>query len=130
MPDWCESEVSIYFKDKNQLDDFLNKVESTKNIEKDLKNNKSIYKELFNIFLPNPNNFQSSIDWNINNWGTKWDAVVKDIIIYNEDASVLINMETAWSPPEAFFKHFIDIYKGTAVIISFINWENIYIGDD
>tara|TARA_R100000234_G_scaffold23785_1_gene13616 strand:+ start:975 stop:1463 length:489 start_codon:yes stop_codon:yes gene_type:complete len=36
--------------------------------------------------------------WNIDNWGTKWDAYNTDIHDYG--SSVVMSFQTAWAPPE------------------------------
>jgi len=48
-------------------------------------------------------------DWQIANWGTKWDARVED---YQDDnpKDVMVYFDTAWSPPTEFFKFFADKY--------------------
>lgn len=43
-------------------------------------------------------------DWQIANWGTKWDARVEEYGI--TDGEVYVYFETAWSPPVEFFKWF------------------------
>ena len=37
--------------------------------------------------------------WNIQNWGTKWDACNVDIE-YADESQIEITFDTAWSPPE------------------------------
>ena len=48
-------------------------------------------------------------DWQIGNWGTKWDARVED---FDDDkpSDVMVYFDTAWSPPTEFFKFFADKY--------------------
>ena len=47
--------------------------------------------------------FKSWYDWNIANWGTKWDLCEPDIQII-DDNTIQINCQTAWSPPVAAFE--------------------------
>lgn len=53
-------------------------------------------------------------DWNINNWGTKWDAAescIDDIAIdwlNPKSSSIQISFETAWSPPTRFYDELLD----------------------
>tara|TARA_B100001057_G_scaffold478355_1_gene548680 strand:+ start:410 stop:1057 length:648 start_codon:yes stop_codon:yes gene_type:complete len=48
-------------------------------------------------------------DWNVNNWGTKWDAseiCIDDISIDFKDpssSSIQVSFQTAWSPPTRFY---------------------------
>jgi hypothetical protein len=61
--------------------------------------------ELLTWMVPQPN-FEGDQDWyqwNINNWGTKWD--ISDVYIDNaaEPDSIEFSFSTAWAPPvEAF----------------------------
>ena len=48
--------------------------------------------------------YSSWYDWNINNWGTKWDLCDVTATLPHED-TVLLHFDTAWSPPvEAYAK--------------------------
>ncbi len=42
-------------------------------------------------------------DWNINNWGTKWDIDGKYSELDGDDYSFQVTFETAWSPPEQIY---------------------------
>ena len=42
-------------------------------------------------------------NWNINNWGTKWDIDGKYSQIDGDDYSFQVTFETAWSPPEQIY---------------------------
>ena len=41
-------------------------------------------------------------DWNINNWGTKWDTSEVGIDSYSSD-HIQLSFDTAWSPPIRFY---------------------------
>lgn len=41
-------------------------------------------------------------DWNVRNWGTKWDAC--DATLDRDDTELAYNFSTAWSPAEGAFK--------------------------
>ena len=61
--------------------------------------------ELLNWMVPQPNfeNDQDWYQWNVNNWGTKWD--ICDVYIDNdaEEDSITFSFSSAWAPPvEAF----------------------------
>jgi hypothetical protein len=46
-------------------------------------------------------------DWNITNWGTKWDA--GDVYVQTtDDLTASISFQTAWSPPEPIFKAIVE----------------------
>lgn len=60
-------------------------------------------------------------NWNIANWGVKWDADVYDINqgFYTEDkiekVDIRINFTTAWCPPTLWFDHISRVLKDEAV---------------
>ena len=48
--------------------------------------------------------FKDWYDWNVNNWGTKWDFSL-DNVERHEDGSVTASFDSAWAPPiEAYVK--------------------------
>ena len=47
--------------------------------------------------------FKSWYDWNIANWGTKWDLCEPEIERV-DDNTIVINCQTAWSPPDTAFE--------------------------
>ena len=47
--------------------------------------------------------FKSWYDWNIANWGTKWDLCDADVQ-RTDDNTIVINCQTAWSPPDTAFE--------------------------
>jgi len=49
-------------------------------------------------------------DWQIANWGTKWDARVEEYDDSNADIEVYVYFDTAWNAPDEFFKFFADKY--------------------
>lgn len=42
-------------------------------------------------------------DWSVANWSTKWDACESDIEEFSNEF-LAINFETAWAPPEGWFR--------------------------
>ena len=64
--------------------------------------------------------FQVGMDWynwNVRNWGTKWDIAVSDADKYanttlevNEDGSLLYHFETAWSPVSEVISKLSEMY--------------------
>jgi hypothetical protein len=47
--------------------------------------------------------YESWYEWNIAHWGTKWD-LCQPVISRIDDNTVVINCQTAWSPPVAAFE--------------------------
>lgn len=51
-------------------------------------------------------------DWQVGNWGTKWDARVEDFDDSDPDQTY-VYFETAWSPPVEFMKWFVSKHPNT-----------------
>ena len=50
-------------------------------------------------------------DWNLKSWGTKWDVeVLKSNCIIDEE-EIILDFNTAWSPPEAFLQNLQQKYQ-------------------
>ena len=54
----------------------------------------------FEHFVPAPTGVTDRYQWNIDNWGTKWDLESPDVSI--SDTCISLSFSTAWSPPDAF----------------------------
>jgi len=88
MPNWCYNNVKISFDSEN---------------EQELRDKVRFDKDLFCQFAPMPESVGDGwYEWNISNWGTKWDAQPFDINW--EDDCVTFQLETAWSPPIGFYE--------------------------
>ena len=91
MPNWCYNKVKI-----SPLNDEVLEAKLRESVKED--------KELFIQFVPQPE-FEGDQDWymwNIENWGTKWDATPTSIS-WNEN-EVTFSLDTAWSPPLQFYR--------------------------
>jgi len=92
MPNWNYNVVEVSHSQKKMLAKF----------KKGCKNG------LFTEFLPIPeDNKDQWYEWNINNWGTKWDVDGIDCVI--EDNTTKVAFDTAWSPPIAFYEHLVEL---------------------
>jgi hypothetical protein len=50
-------------------------------------------------------------DWNIANWGTKWDASDAEIVLEHYDgdiAELTVVFDTAWAPPTEFYNELVE----------------------
>lgn len=47
-------------------------------------------------------------DWNINNWGTKWDFSLENVERH-EDGSVTASFDSAWSPPTTAYGRLVEL---------------------
>lgn len=99
MPNWCSN--TVYLKHKDPA--MLQKAADGFNGE-----------GLFAAFLPTPPKLledESWYNWNLENWGTKWDVSAGE---YDEQAVVEFNQlniafHSAWSPPIAFYDHLVEL---------------------
>jgi hypothetical protein len=63
--------------------------------------------DLFNKLVPRPpgiSEYQNSSEWEIANWGAKWDATPQDIF-WPDKYTVNFEILTAWGPPIAFYEN-------------------------
>jgi hypothetical protein len=52
--------------------------------------------------------------WRVANWGTKWDACDHEILEYDfseDPSSIVIEFNTAWSPPAVWFAAIVDRHQ-------------------
>jgi hypothetical protein len=91
MPNWCNNSVRLSAS-KEKIDALVAVLED--------KDNQQVFQHL----RPMPDSEKENwYDWNINNWGTKWDMSIIDWD-REDDATVWIAFDTAWSPPEALYE--------------------------
>ena len=84
MPNWCNNLIRISGPraDVQRLANLLNGTE-----------------EPFSVIFPRPaSEDENWYDWNIANWGTKWDA--NDFNMSVSDSDIHMHFSTAWSPSE------------------------------
>ena len=106
MPNWCDNDLYIIGK----IDDvILFKTENLRHDELD-----------FSLKLPKPDG-EKWYDWNMHNWGTKWNC--KNSVVNNiapdedddENAIMVISFETAWSPPLKWVKYISKQYPDLTI---------------
>ena len=122
MPNWCSNRVSFYSDDTSALEKLKNIFESDEPFNSlvpapDWKNTPNDKGELpvlremkdtegrvihTTYDFPDGKNDDRWYDWNICNWGTKWE--VSDVECDHWDGnSFECEFETAWSPPEGIY---------------------------
>ena len=122
MPNWCSNRVSFYSDDTSALEKLKNIFESDEPFNSlvpapDWKNTPNDKGELpvlremkdtegrvihTTYDFPDGKNDDRWYDWNIFNWGTKWE--VSDVECDHWDGnSFECEFETAWSPPEGIY---------------------------
>ena len=85
MPNWCDNSVTITAS-KEKIDA----------IEAGLKLSEQV---LFESIRPRPETEEENwYEWNVNNWGTKWEASVHDFN-RESDNTIWVSFDSAWSPP-------------------------------
>lgn len=108
MPNWCENSLTIRGP-KKALDAFKETLNTV-----DAHGEKTEFS--FHQTVPQPDNILKGnismeamaegqakgqdnwYNWNITNWGTKWDASDPDVVV--DDKKVTITFQTAWAPPK------------------------------
>jgi hypothetical protein len=112
MPNWCSNSVTFTHKDPQMIERVRVAVEDSK--------------ALFNEFVPCPEelaNTEASFvetdeskarvekygyanwyEFNIGAWGTKWEADWDNALYDLTDNSIMLNFDTAWSPPVPFYE--------------------------
>ena len=121
MPNWCRNRVTVYSDNTQPIEKIKKIFEDKKKIfghiiqEPDwrrLPNEKGEFSKLeqhknpktgevmFETYnFPDGKNDDRWYHWNIQNWGTKWDACNVEID-YADESQIEISFDTAWSPPE------------------------------
>ena len=63
---------------------------------------------LFQMLCPCPDDQKDNwYEWNINNWGTKWEASIYDFERL-DDNNIRVNFDTAWGPPTALYDYLFE----------------------
>ena len=100
MPNWCSNNVE--FHNDNVAE--VAKLEAHLQFLDKREKGESAEAGLFAYFVPRPPEAEDNwYDWNVSNWGTKWEASIYSWTKEN-DNSITINFDTAWSPPTALYE--------------------------
>jgi hypothetical protein len=95
MPNWCDNLVTLRHSDKTKIDA----------LEQELSKEDS---RVFNLLRPIPADQEENwYDWNVSNWGTKWDANVNDWG-RDDDNEIWISFDSAWSPPTTLYEFLLE----------------------
>ena len=95
MPNWCQNVVTVSHPDKSKLDEFRQAA---------VNNQTKASSDFMNVLCPQPADVGDNwYDWNVANWGTKWDVDV--YVTESADESVTLQFDSAWAPPIEFFRH-------------------------
>jgi len=91
MPNWCSNIIYLKHLERSQIE----------RAENALKRG-----EFMAEFFPRPES-KEWYEWNVENWGTKWD-VVSESIFYQGDILVA-RYESAWMPPIGFYQYLLKL---------------------
>jgi hypothetical protein len=93
MPNWCYNGVTLRHKDPAMID-------------------RAQHSEgLLMEFLPTPKELlegQGWYEWNISNWGTKWDVILENVDRVDE-YTLNAAFDSAWSPPIEAYRQLEDM---------------------
>lgn len=89
MPNWCWNRLEV------------------QGTEKDMSEFYTLFKVVtffkMGWFVPRPEHEDENwFDWNVENWGTKWE--IHDAELFIENSIFSVTFDTAWSPPIQFFE--------------------------
>jgi hypothetical protein len=119
MPNWVANRINITAIDKADLDLF---VEKAKGKDSKILDGESDFH--FGAFIhPKDEELENYkdkgwYDWNVENWGTKWDASSSDVE-RTSDLSLGIGFETPWGIPEPLFRAVVEQHPE----LSFLFWS-------
>jgi hypothetical protein len=86
MPNWVQNVIKIKSEDKTllkEIKDFLSEGDSVFNFSK---------------IIPMPEDETDWYNWNISNWGTKWNASDTELASDSTDSVLTYYYNTAWAP--------------------------------
>lgn len=109
MPNWCYNSVTIT-GDTDKVTSLGNRL---KIISKDDEMKTGMFKSLIGISENVSVQEYNDGGWynaNIDNWGTKWDVDVDEHMCTIQSDCIVLNFESAWSPPVAAFKKIAQRY--------------------
>ena len=93
MPNWCGNQLILRHSDKSKFEALVEELSKGEDRV-----------ELFKHFRPRPLTEEENwYDWNVANWGTKWEANVHYSNV--QDDEITIDFDTAWSPPVDLYEH-------------------------
>lgn len=125
MPNWCENTLKVLGKEK-ELKKFRIKVATKKTalsleklfpLPKALKDTKSPV-EKPNKKLIKKFGADNWYDWQIKNWGTKWD-IDAELLEDEECGQLRYSFSSAWAPPIEALKNASKLYPELVFILSY-----------
>jgi hypothetical protein len=120
MPNWCYNQVTLTNDDASKVKALVDEFEriAKENEGKDYNERENF--RLFEQFYPTPKQLTEGdgwYDWNVSNWGTKWD-VSPDECYQDGDNAVSFYFDSAWSPPIEFYNKLVADGWGVSAMYS------------
>lgn len=103
MPNWCNNQVTVSFRNKKQADEFAKAcIDVRPEVVPGTLFEMTEPMNLFQHYVPEPEATPDWYSWRISNWGTKWAPDIAEILRLG-DTMVQITFDAAWGPPIEFF---------------------------
>ena len=108
MPNWVQNVVKIKSNDKvllNSVKDFLSEGDNLFNFSK---------------IIPMPEDEPDWYNWNISNWGTKWNASDAELSVDSNDSVITYCYNTAWAPALPVLVKLTTLYPTISLFTRFV----------
>jgi hypothetical protein len=94
MPNWCSNTITISSDEPEKIKEFVVFLEENEG------------KNWFDFFLPTPKELEENgwYEWNVDNWGTKWNSDAQDWSINEDLSTVSFWFDSAWAPPTKLYR--------------------------
>jgi len=115
MPNWCNNTVTLRHDDVSKIEMIMEECKKEEETE------------LFQMLRKRPDDQDDNwYDWNVTNWGTKWD-VSPEYYDRIDDNTIQLGFDTAWSPPLALYEYLTS--EGYFVKAKFHESGMCFVGD-
>lgn len=149
MPNWCYQNLSVYGKDKKDLDNFIEAIKLGEDkyglnhlfpTPEELANTESAFggteeeQEARNKRYEENNKkygFKDWYDWNCANWSTKWGACDVEYAgnyEVSDGQKALINFSSAWSPATGLICKISSLHPNLIFALSYTEESNDFAG--
>jgi hypothetical protein len=144
MPNWCSNVLNVYKREdskqcQKEFDAFVNGIMSDAPNESPLTMAKLVPPPDDIVKIEHPNETQKQrfldlygvsgwYDWNIANWGCKWD--ISEGGVNNKEEGVFeCSFDTPWGPPDAFIRKVIEMFPNLFFSLQFIEEGCAFAGE-
>jgi hypothetical protein len=124
MPNWCENRVTMKFEDKAEYAEFVDRLIQKENLDEFEDENK-----MFETFVPTPEGLSDDwYEWRVENWGTKWNPTIFSMSMEDELKTIVMSMDTAWSPPIGFFSKLTELFPSLSIVLHYVEEAMAFMG--